>query len=36
VRITRTGPDGKAVQISPRLTDVVQPGDVLFVRESIF
>jgi polysaccharide export outer membrane protein len=36
VRITRTGPDGKSVQISPRLTDVVQPGDVLFVRESIF
>jgi len=36
VRITRTGPDGKAVEISPRLTDVVQAGDVLFVRESIF
>jgi polysaccharide export outer membrane protein len=36
VRITRTQPDGKQVQIDPRLTDVVQPGDVLFVRESIF
>jgi len=36
IRITRTGPDGKTVQISPHLTDVVQPGDVLFVRESIF
>ncbi|AMO24139.1 hypothetical protein GCM10027034_16900 [Ramlibacter solisilvae] len=36
VRITRTNPDGKTVEISPRLTDVVQPGDVLFVRESIF
>ncbi len=36
VRITRTGPDGSKVQISPTLNDVVQPGDVLFVRESIF
>jgi polysaccharide export outer membrane protein len=36
VQLTRTGPDGKQVQITPRLNDVVQPGDVLFVRESIF
>jgi polysaccharide export outer membrane protein len=36
IRITRTGPDGKQVVIEPRLTDIVQPGDVLMVRESIF
>jgi polysaccharide biosynthesis/export protein len=36
IRITRTGPDGKQVTIDPRPTDMVQPGDVLFVRESIF
>jgi polysaccharide export outer membrane protein len=36
VQLTRTGPDGKQVMITPRLNDVVQPGDVLFVRESIF
>lgn len=36
VRLTRKGPDGKPQQISPSLTDPVQPGDVLFVRESLF
>jgi len=36
IRITRTQPDGRQVTIEPRLTDVVQPGDVLVVRESIF
>ena len=36
IRITRTQPDGRQVTIDPRLTDVVQPGDVLIVRESIF
>jgi polysaccharide biosynthesis/export protein len=36
VRITRTQPDGRQVTLEPRLTDVVQPGDVLVVRESIF
>jgi polysaccharide export outer membrane protein len=36
IRITRTQPDGKQVSIEPRLTDVVQPGDVVVVRESIF
>jgi hypothetical protein len=24
------------VQLTPRMTDPVQPGDVLYVRESIF
>ena len=36
IRITRTQPDGRQVTIDPRLTDVVQPGDVVVVRESIF
>ena len=36
LRLTRTLPDGKVVQTTPRLTDPVHPGDVLFVRESLF
>ena len=36
LRLHRAGPDGTVVQMVPRLTDVVQPGDVLYVRESIF
>lgn len=36
LRLDRTKPDGSVVQITPRLTDPVQAGDVLFVRESIF
>ena len=36
LKLTRTGPDGKVVELSPRLTDTVQAGDVLFVKESIF
>jgi polysaccharide biosynthesis/export protein len=36
VRVNRTRPDGSVTQIEPRLTDPVQPGDVLFVKESLF
>lgn len=36
VRLTRNGNDGKPQELSPKLTDPVQPGDVLFVRESLF
>ena len=36
LRLTRTQPDGAVVQTVPRLTDPVQPADVLYVRESIF
>ena len=36
LRLTRVASDGHATQITPRLTDTVQPGDVLYVRESIF
>lgn len=36
LRLNRTRPDGTVVQLEPRLTDPVQPGDVLYVRESLF
>jgi polysaccharide export outer membrane protein len=36
IRITRTVAGGKQVTLDPRLSDPVLPGDVLFVRESIF
>jgi polysaccharide export outer membrane protein len=36
LKLTRTGPNGQTVELSPRMNDVVQPGDVLFVRESLF
>jgi polysaccharide export outer membrane protein len=34
--LTRKKTDGQTVELSPKLTDTVQPGDVLFVKESIF
>ena len=36
LHLHRTRVDGVVVQTVPRLTDPVLPGDVLFVRESIF
>jgi len=36
LELTRTGTDGKVVELSPKLTDPVRPGDVLLVKESIF
>lgn len=36
LRLTRKAPDGKVVELSPKLTDTIQAGDVLFVKESIF
>lgn len=36
VRLNRTRPDGTVQQFDARLTDPVQPGDVLFVKESLF
>lgn len=36
LELTRTGSDGKVVELSPKLTDPVRPGDVLRVKESIF
>ena len=36
MRLNRKQPDGSVVQVEPRLSDPVQPGDVLFVKESLF
>lgn len=36
LRLNRTRPDGTVIQIEPRLTDLVMPSDVLYVRESLF
>ena len=36
LQLTRKTPEGQVVQLSPKLTDTVQGGDVLFVKESIF
>ncbi len=36
LRLHRTRPDGTVVQSAPNLTDPVMPGDVIFVRESLF
>lgn len=36
IRITRSQPDGQKVTMDPRMSDVVQAGDVIVVRESIF
>lgn len=34
--LTRTDTAGKVTELSPKLTDTIQAGDVLFVKESIF
>jgi polysaccharide export outer membrane protein len=36
LKLTRKTPEGQVVELSPRLTDTIQAGDVLFVKESIF
>jgi polysaccharide export outer membrane protein len=36
LRVHRRGPDGKVTVIQPGMDDAVQPGDVIYVRESIF
>ena len=36
LRLERRGPDGKVVELSPKLTDRVQDGDVIRVPEAIF
>lgn len=35
IRINRKGSDGKTKQISPELSDLVLPDDVIYIRESI-
>jgi polysaccharide export outer membrane protein len=36
LKLTRKTPEGQVVELSPKLTDTIQAGDVLFVKESIF
>jgi polysaccharide export outer membrane protein len=36
LKLRRTGPDGKPIEADARLRDVLQPNDVIFVRESLF
>jgi polysaccharide export outer membrane protein len=36
LRLHRKQDDGKVVKISPEMTDLVQPNDIIYVRESIF
>lgn len=36
LRLERRDADGKTVAINPKLTDLIQPGDVLYVGESFF
>lgn len=36
LRLERRDADGKTVAINPKLTDLIQPGDVLYVGESLF
>jgi len=36
IRLQRRKADNLVDELSPRLTDILQPDDVLFVRESLF
>jgi len=36
LRLSRKGADGKVVQSTPNLTDLVQPDDVIYVEERLF
>lgn len=36
LRLHRRGPDGTTSELSPGLTDAIQPDDVLYVREALF
>jgi polysaccharide export outer membrane protein len=36
LRLNRRKADGTVEQIEPRMTDLLQPGDVIYVRESLF
>jgi polysaccharide export outer membrane protein len=36
LRLHRKQDDGKVVKMSPEMTDLVQPNDIIYVRESIF
>lgn len=36
LRLHRKAPDGSVMQLEPRMNEPVQPGDVLYVRQSLF
>lgn len=36
LRLDRNAPDGRIQQIEPKLTDLIQPNDVIYVKESLF
>ena len=36
IRVHRKGPDGKTQVVTPAMDDVLQDGDVVYVRESLF
>jgi polysaccharide biosynthesis/export protein len=36
IRVHRKGPEGKRLVLEAKLDDTLQPGDVVFVRESLF
>jgi polysaccharide export outer membrane protein len=36
LRLHRKNPDGTVEKLSPEMTDLVQPNDIIYVRESIF
>ena len=36
LRLRRRGPDGAVREVVPDMNDMVQPDDVIFVRERLF
>ena len=36
LKLVRKTPDGGTKELSPKMTDLIQPDDVLYVRESLF
>jgi polysaccharide export outer membrane protein len=36
LKLTRKSADGREIEMTPKLTDPVEPNDVIFVRESLF
>jgi polysaccharide export outer membrane protein len=36
LQLTRKSADGSAVETQPKLTDLVMPDDVIYVKESLF
>ena len=36
LRLHRKNADGSVEKISPEMNDIIQPSDIIYVRESIF